>query len=181
MMTKFGCWLALGLFVAVPQERTNPDAAVIQDFQNRVAGYMKLHEAVKAQLPKLKTTGSSENIERHGHQFARKIREARNTASQGDIFTPEIAAEFRRLIGNAMKGNATHVEQSLKHAEPVHLKLRVNYSYPAGVPLQSMPPTLLLYLPKLPPELDYRVVGHDLVLRDTTGNLIVDLIPNALP
>ena len=178
--------LTFSFFVVVscslqPQERTNPDAAVIQGFQNRVAGYMKLHEAVKAELPKLKTTGSPEAIKRHEHQFAHKIREARLTARQGNLFTPEICAEFRGLIGNAMKGNAAHVEQSLKHAEPVHFKLRVNYSYPEGAPLQSMPPTLLLYLPKLPPELDYRVVGRDLVLRDTTGNLIVDLIPNALP
>jgi len=102
--------------------------------------------------------------------------------SERYFFAPEIAAEFRRLIGIAMKvPDTTHVQQSLKHAEPVRLKLRVNYSYPEGVPLQSMPSTLLMNLPKLPPELDYRVVGHDLVLRDTIGNLIVDLIPNAMP
>ena len=181
-MEKFVCWAALSVLVAVGQERVNPDAAIIQDFQNRVAGYMKLHEAVKAELGKLKTTGSPEAIERHEHQFAHKIREARRTATQGAIFTPAITTEFRRLIGIAMKGSdATHVQQSLKHAEPNRLKLRVNHSYPEGVPLQSMPPTLLLNLPTLPKDLEYRIAGHDLVLRDATGNVIIDLIPNAIP
>jgi len=181
-MKKSGWWLALSLFVAFSQQRTNPDAAILQEFPNRIAGYMKLHDAVKAELPKLKPTASPEAIERYEHHFAHKIREARRTATQGNIFTPEIAAEFRRLIGIAMKGeNAIHVERSLKHAEPVRLKVRVNHSYPEGVPLQSMPPTLLLNLPTLPKDLDYRIVGHDLVLRDMNGNLIVDLIPNAIP
>ncbi len=181
-MKKFGWFLVLSVFVAVSQERTNPDAAIIQDFEKRVTGYMKLHDAVKAELPKLKPTASPEAIEHYEHHIAHKIREARSTATQGSIFTPEIAAEFRRLIGIAMKGqNATLVKQSLKHAEPVRLKLRVNHTYPEGVPLQSMPPTLLLNLPTLPKDLDYRIIGHDLVLRDGTGNLIIDLIPNTIP
>src|SRR6266850_524915 len=118
-MKKSVWWPALCAFVAFPslqsQERAKPDAAAIQDFQNRVAGYMKLHEAVKKQLPRLKTTGSSGAIERHEQQFAHKIREGRLTASQGNIFAPEIAAEFRRLIGIAMKvPDTTHVQQSLK-------------------------------------------------------------------
>src|SRR5258708_6667838 len=181
-MTKIGWWLAIFPFAAVSQQRTNPDAALIQDFENRVVGYMKLHDAVKAELPKLKPTPSPEAIEHYERHFAHKIREARSTATQGNIFTVEIAAEFRRLIGIAMQGsNATHVQQSLKHAEPVQLKLRVNHPYPQGAPLQSMPPTLLLNLPKLPKDLDHRIAGHDLVLRDASGNVIVDLIPNAIP
>jgi len=76
----------------------------------------------------------------------------------------------------------THVEQSLKRAaEPVQKRpLRVNSVYPPGLPLQSTPPTLLLNLPRLPKELDYRVVGHDLVLRDTEANLIIDFLPDAV-
>jgi hypothetical protein len=38
-----------------------------------------------------------------------------------------------------------------------------------------------LSLPKLPPDVEYRVVGHDLVLLDVTAKLIVDLMPNAVP
>jgi hypothetical protein len=35
-------------------------------------------------------------------------------------------------------------------------------------------------LPPLPAELEYRVVGHSLILRDIEANLIVDFIVNAI-
>jgi hypothetical protein len=47
--------------------------------------------------------------------------------------------------------------------------------------LQSTPPTILMNLPRLPPELEYRINGRALVLRDTNANLVVDLIPDAIP
>jgi hypothetical protein len=56
--------------------------------------------------------------------------------------------------------------------------LEVNQPYPDGLPLQSMPPSVLMNLPKLPPELEYRAVGRELVLRDIAANLVVDIIPD---
>ena len=164
-------------------EKVNPDAAVIQDFEKRVAEYEKLHKTVEGTLPRLKPTASPEKIEHHERELVHRIREARKSERQGDIFGPEISAEFRRLIALAMQGQkATDMKQSLRHAEPVLVKpLRVNHPYPRGVPLQSTPSTLLLNLPKLPPELEYRIVGHDLILLDVKCNLIVDFIPNAVP
>ena len=44
-----------------------------------------------------------------------------------------------------------------------------------------MPPSILLNLPALPHELDYRIVGRTLVLRDVGANLMVDYIPGAIP
>jgi hypothetical protein len=155
-------------FVVAGQEKppvaVNADAAIVQDFEKRIADYQKLRKSVEGSLPRLKKTENPEKIERHEHELGRKIREARGPAGQGAIVTPEIGAEF-------------------KHAEPVHLSksLRVNHSYPEHLPLQSTPPTLLDNLPKLPPDLEYRVVGHDLILRDAKANLIVDLLPNAVP
>ena len=166
-----------------PPEKVNPGAAVVQDFEKRMAEYQKLHKTVEGTLSRLRPTASAEKIEHHEHELAHRIREARQSARQGDIFTPEISAEFRRLIALAMQGQkATDVKQSLRHAEPVLVKpLRVNHGYPRGVPLQSTPPTLLANLPKLPPEVDYRIVGHDLILLDAKCNLIVDFLANAIP
>jgi hypothetical protein len=141
-----------------------------------------LRKQVEGTMPALKPTVSSEAIAHHEHELTRKIRKARQGAVQGTIFTPEIAAEFRRLIGIAMQGqDASHVHQSLRHAEPVHVRIGANEPYPSGVPLQSTPPTLLINLPTLPPELDYRVVGNNLILRDAKANLILDFVPNAIP
>ena len=163
-------------------EPAKPDATLVADFEQRVTEYQKLHKSLESELKRLKRTPSQEKIQHHQHELARKIREARRTAKQGDLFTTAISAEFRRLIGAAMQGgNATRVQTSLKNAEPVALKLHINEAYPSNVPLQSTPPTLLLSLPKLPPEVEYRVVGHDLILLDVAAKLIVDVIPNAIP
>jgi hypothetical protein len=61
------------------------------------------------------------------------------------------------------------------------LGLQVNEQYPQVSAMQSTPPTLLSNLPKLPSEIEYRIVGRELVLLDTASNLIIDLLPDALP
>ena len=53
--------------------------------------------------------------------------------------------------------------------------------YPDGTPLSAVPPGLLRKLPVLPPELDYRFVGRDLILRDVDANIIVDYVLEAAP
>jgi hypothetical protein len=58
--------------------------------------------------------------------------------------------------------------------------LQVNAKYPEGTPLPTMPPNLLVRLPPLPEELEYRIIGKDLILRDADANLIVDFIPGAI-
>jgi hypothetical protein len=168
--------------VPLAQNKVNPDALILQDFTRRIADYVSLHNTVGSEIHRLKPTKSPEAIERYQHRFAHRLSEARAGVAQGNIFTPEIAAEFRRLIGIAMQGpGAGRIRESLQHAAPVRLKaIRVNHEYPAGVPLQSTPPSLLSNLPLLPPEVEYRVVGRDLVLRDVDANLIVDFVSNAI-
>jgi hypothetical protein len=162
----------------IPHPPVNADAQIIQDFEKRVADYVQLRKTAEANLAKLKSTPSQEKISHHEDGLAHAIRDARKTAKQGDIFTPPIAMEIRRLISIAMQPeDANNIRQSLHHAEPVQLQLKVNDTYPKHVPLQSTPPTLLGNLPRLPPEIEYRVTGRDLVLLDTRANLIVDVIP----
>jgi hypothetical protein len=164
------------------QESVNQHARILQDFEHRVEEYLKLRKTAEAGMPKLKSTDSPAMITQHERELASRIREARQQAKQGDIFTGTIVLEFRRLIGITMQGpEAAHIKQSLKSAEPVQLPLSVNDTYPSRVPLQSTPPTLLLNLPALPPEVEYRVVGHDLLLRDVGADLIVDFITAAIP
>jgi hypothetical protein len=164
------------------KDRVNPEALIVADFMNRVNEYVKLRKKVIDKVHPLKPTASPEAIATHERELGHGIREAREHARQGDIFTPDISGEFRRLIALAMQGsNGTRVHQSLQRAEPVQLDLRVNRAYPAGLPLQSTPPTLLANLPALPKEVDYRIVGHSLILRDVDANLIIDFITNAIP
>ena len=166
-----------------PQESVNPHALVVQDFTGRVAKYIKLRQTAAKGIPGLKPTTSPEAIAHHERLLADHIRKARADAGPGKLFTPEIAGEFKRLIGISMKGaDASRIQRSLKHDEPMRVKEPgVNQPYPEGAPLPSIPPTLLMNLPGLPPELEYRVLGHSLVLRDREANLVVDFIPDAIP
>lgn len=185
-MRRFAwAWWVVGAvpWICLSQEKVNQDSLLVGDFGKRVAGYVALHKTAVGEVHRPKSNTSPEAIAHYEHELAHRIRELRKGATQGAIFTPEISAEFRRLILMAMQGSrATRVHESLKHAEPVSLpSLRVNGTYPEGIPLQSTPPSLLLNLPQLPPEVEYRVAGSDLVLRDVDANLVVDLIHNVIP
>jgi hypothetical protein len=171
--------LCVVLFAA---ERVNPHAALISDFEQRVAAYIKLHNQAASDSPQLKTTESAEKIAQHEHELAARIRKLRATAKQGDIFTPAIRTEFRRLIKMADEGTRTsEIHRTLNHAEPVHLHLHVNDAYPTSVPLQSTPATLLRNLPALPKQLEYRVIDHNLILRDIGADLVVDFAEQVVP
>lgn len=169
---------------ASAQTKANPgvnqDAAIASDFQKRVADYMKIHQQAQSGLTISKKADSPEQIIDYQHQLAAKIRELRPQVKQGDIFTPEITGLFQRLIASSLNGpEGDKIRKSYQHAEPDAtrgLRLDVNETYPDHIPLQSMPPSLLLNLPQLPKELEYRFVGHELVLRDIPANLIVDAI-----
>jgi hypothetical protein len=169
--------VAGALRAQIGQPPVNADSAIIQDFEKRVAGYLQLRKSIESNLTKLKSTPSEEKISHHETELRRAVREARKNARPGDIFTPEIAGEIRRLITMAIQPeDGNHIAQSLRHAEPVQLHLEINQRYPESVPLQSTPPSLLENLPALPPEIEYRITGRDLVLLDAKANLVVDVI-----
>src|SRR5437879_3173020 len=93
----------------------NPHAAILQDFDKRVSEYVKMRKTMEGKLPKLKSTPSQTEIASHERELAHMLRHARQSAAQGDIFTPEINEEFRRLIGMTMQGaNTARIKDSLK-------------------------------------------------------------------
>ncbi|MGO8786529.1 MAG: hypothetical protein ACLQVL_03995 [Terriglobia bacterium] len=130
-----------------------------------------------------KPTDSPGKLRQHQRELRKAIVARRPAAAQGNIFTPEISAEFRRLIGIAYSADGKHIRESLLDAEPGtgQWQVRVNQEYPYTEPLQLMPPSLLGNLPSLPPELEYRTVGRELVLRDVGANLIVDAVSGGIP
>ena len=157
------------------------DAAIVKDFYARVSDYLDLRKKEAGSSPK--PTNSAVKLAESKNEMAEKTQTARAEAKQGDIFTPEIAAYFRKRITAALAGpQGAKIRSSLRHAEPLHsMDLHVNQKYPDGLPFQSVPPTLLLNLPRLPKELEYRIVGRDLALHDIATNIIVDFIPGAVP
>jgi hypothetical protein len=165
------------------EPKVNPDAQLLQDFTKRVQAYMELHKRLEKKAPPLKTTDDPAKIEASQKGLAAAIQAERKGARQGEIFTPEISALFRRLMYPEVKGaQGAETRKAMKEdaPAPASIPIKVNAVYPDAAPLPSVPPNLLASLPKLPEDLEYRVIGRDLILRDVHANLIVDYIPKAI-
>lgn len=176
-----GC--ALAHPAAAAGKEQEDDAASFKAFSQRVEEFVRLHKSVEATLPKLKPTDLPEMITAHQQALARKIREARPGARRGDIFTEKAREAFRRAVRSVFQGpDAPYAHATIQQGDPVKgVRLRVNQPYPDGVPYTTVPPTLLLRIPKLPDEVVYRIVDRDLVLLDVKANLVVDWIPEVVP
>jgi hypothetical protein len=160
------------------------DAAGFKEFLDRVQDYVKLHKSVESTLPPLKDKEElPEMIAAHQQALARKIREARPNAKPRDIFTNLSRGAFLHAIRSTFRGpEAKHALATMQQgAPPKEVHLKVNEVYPDGVPHTSVPPTLLQKLPKLPDELEYCILGRDLILLDVRANLVVDLLKEILP
>ena len=165
------------------QANVNPDAQLLQDFQARVSKYMDLHKRLERESPPLKETTDPARIEASQNVLAEKIRVARREARPGDIFTPEIRSLFRRLMYPELKGvEGAETKATIKQDAPAagSVPFKVNAKYPETQPLPSMPPSLLAALPKLPEDLEYRIIATHLILLDVHAGIIVDFIPNAI-
>ena len=158
------------------------DRAVVEEFQRRLRQYDAVRHRLDAALPMEVVSPNPVVIVaiRDAHRAA--LRCERLTARQGDIFFPEVVVLFRRLIVDSLHGMAPDdflMTLTEVDAAPIAPPF-VNASYPDGGALATMPPQLLQIFPTLPPGLEYRFVGRDLILWDPHADLIVDFIPRAL-
>lgn len=183
--------LGLALLVAVAglaagcarERRENPVDPVFAEFDRRVGEYVRLHDAVAESVGVLDETASQAEIAARATGLGQGIVAARSAAKPGDIFTTEVATLFATLIREEYSRRPPAVRESREDAqeELPDFVPAVNQLYPTTYPLATFPATLLQVLPELPKEVEYRIVGHHLILRDVEANLIVDLMPNAVP
>ena len=163
------------------QDHVNPDALVLQDFKERVDAYVAVHKKAAGEGPRLKESEEPAEIHQAQDALAARIRAARAGARPGDIFTPDIRLKFRQLLYPETKGEkGADAKAILKDDAPAAVPLKVNAKYPEGAPLPTVPVTMLKNLPVLPEELEYRIVGKLLILRDTRADIIVDFMANAI-
>ena len=163
---------------------TAEETRIFKVFSAQVQQYVKLRKDLESALPAMKQTTQVLKITGNQHELARQITHARRNSKQGEIFTPEVEQEFRKIIGGVFRGpKAQMARNTIRPDEnPVAaVGLKVNDIRPDDRPTATMPPTLLSKLPPLPLDLAYLIVGHHFLLKDTKAGLIVDLIPNAVP
>jgi len=188
----FQCVVLLSAVLALAQSASphvqtatlsDSDQKLLADFTRRVKEYSNTEHSLTAD--KMKPTTDVAKLEQQRRQLRDAVQQSRPNARQGDFFTPPTAQIFRRLLANLLSGpDGAKIKTSLHHAEPgAPAQFKVNGDFPNqnGQPIQSVPPTVLQVLPALPKGLEYCIAGNTLALRDTTANMVVDYLPNALP
>ena len=159
----------------------SPDSAAIAEFQQSVKKYAELHNKLESTLTPLPEKPEPEQVAEHQRALERLLVRARSDAKPSDIFTPAVRAYFRRQIARVLEGpTGQAVLSSILDEDTRAVRLRINSRYPSNVPVSNVPPQILLVLPRLPEELEYRFVGERLVLLDVHSFTIVDYIDRAL-
>jgi hypothetical protein len=153
------------------------DPAVLATFTTRVHSYVDLRASLEPGLPPLRVTSNPDEIDQAERALARKIREARAGARQGDLFPPPLQTEIKRML-------TIEVDQetlaSITDDNPGVFEFKLNGRYPKTKPVSTMPANVLQLLPPLAEGLEYRFVGGHLILRDRRANIILDDIPYAI-
>lgn len=153
----------------------------IAAFEARAQAYYDLRDKVDGGAARQTQTHEPEKLEAQRNALRANIQKARATAKPGDIFTPDIQPLFKKLLKPAIKGaDGAENTKTIKEEKPI-VTLKVNAPYPEGQPLSTVPPDVLLQLPKLPKGLEYRFIQKHLILFDARASLIADYILNVIP
>lgn len=176
------------LFRGSANKEMSPEAAYVNEFNQRVEQYVRLHRELSATVPPLPPQADAVTISVHQESLAKALREARAGVKRGELITPRVEAVFRRILWPELQDPAAKktVKEGNPELDPEEKKrqvpLAVNVPYPKDAPLSTMPPSLLLKLPRMPDDvLEFRFVGRDLVIRDVKANIIVDYLLEAMP
>jgi len=138
----------------VPHRFNTLHGQAITDFTMAVNRYAEIHRLLANPMSAL-ANADLERAARARRAHRAAILEAHGALQRGDVFTARVAAHFR-----------CQIELAKRHA---------------GTAVAAMWPAVLLALPELPPELEYRLVERDLVLLDPALNLVVDVLEAAFP
>ena len=190
-------WLVLQLpLTLLPAPATPPECQlevlpafvleerVVEDFNHRVAHYVRLHRRLERALPPEHLFDDLEDMTGAIDALHAAIVDARPNARPGSIFTPAVAALLTRRLEQAIDANRYSPAEVLAAMNvgslPGMPEPEINGRLPDTRNIQVWP-ALLAVLPRLPDELQYRFFDRDLALVDFHADLIVDILEDALP
>lgn len=159
----------------------NAQGAATLEFKKRIDAYMKIHNEAEGKVPSLKRTDDPKEISEREKALGDMIMTLRANAQPGDIFAPDYQPYFIKIVHDDFKGRSAADRKALINELPKKMKVDINTVYPTTLPLATFPPALLRKLPDLPADLEYRIVGRSLLLRDVKANLIVDILRDVVP
>jgi hypothetical protein len=184
---SYGFIVAAVLWTGVAHGLMRPpaDKEALEDFESAVAAYMTLRESLTQALPPRELSPDADQVFVAVDAMAAAIQAARPAAKEGDIFDAEAAPLLRRRIRQTVREPGCEAGNLLARAHDpgsglASLRPIVHdrFDWAAG---SFMAGCLLDVLPALPEELQFRFVNRDLVLVDIDADLIIDVLPDALP
>jgi hypothetical protein len=146
--------LALAVASGVANAQTaSEQARILRDFEQSVADYTQRHRCLDV------------------------FPEAVNAATPAPkIFTLPVAMVFRQVIARTL---AERDGVAAISGSGVHRHVQVSERFPSNQ-LTPFPRVLSDALPPLPPSLEYRLIGHDLVVRDKEADIVVAAMRDAV-
>lgn len=173
---------AVALAAALGQPLIDLDGVL--SFARAAEDYAFMHRRLERRLPALEVNANPETIRRVIDAMAAAVRAERSDARQGDFFNPRVQVAIRDRIARALRTHGltpadVHAAQVKEGVDPAGVTLQINGTFPWAIGT-AMVPCILEALPPLPPELQYRIVGRDLVLIDVHASLVIDILPGAL-
>lgn len=167
----------------IRRQSTDEGCAALDAFQQRVEEYAVLHRTLAASLPVIGSRHDQRSLAVARAFLASAIMAARPTARQGDIFTADVTRFFRIVMEETsspsdLGGVAPLMDEDGRLLAGAHPGIHT--PFPAWETREVATSTLFM-LPTLPRELEYRIVGYDLVLWDVSADLIIDVLPYAMP
>lgn len=159
----------------------NERGAATKAFLDRIQEYLAFHKRVDATVPSLKQTDDPAQITRREAALGAAIIKHRPNAKEGDFFIKEYQPYVREIIADDFAKRSAEDLRAMIVELPKGVTVKVNSLYPTSLPLLSFPARLLKLLPELPPELEYRIVGRHLILRDVKANVVIDVMRNVFP
>lgn len=165
-----------------PAAGVNKDALAQKEFIDRVTKYVELRREREGKLPALSDEAEPKAITARQKALLKSMQRARGDAKQGDMFTPATRGLIRRLLSRSAAQPGSPSRAAIRDEDPGAINITVNGEYPTTAPLPTVPPQVLLALPRLPDEqLEYRFLGTRLILLDARANMVVDYMDRALP
>jgi hypothetical protein len=161
---------------------TTDETAAVAQFEAAISDYMKLRQRLRNEIAGPVPNSTATELNRASDSLAAAIQRSRAGAREGNIFVAPVTAMVRHRVDDAIRrDNLGPILANIDDESATVKTPSIHLRFPSAAQMATMPPSLLAALPQLPKELEYRIVGNYLVLRDVDAALILDYIPAAVP
>jgi len=159
------------------------DQEALVKFEAAVNDYMDLHRRLERGWSLFWFISDPEQVEAAAAEFRRVLRDARPQATRAVFFVPEVADVFRFRIDKALRESGLDVAALAFSSEEGEASGWWTPVVNDAVPIGTVGAFWWMFeqLPLVPFELEYRLIGRDLVLVDLHANMVLDVLDLALP